>query len=267
MSSRHATPRNIAAERHGTFALDSPRATAPSAWPALLAVAAFWTARGIARLADASVFQSFMTQAAGCVVLLVFFVVCRALALDAHAGGAVPDGAGTTARVTPSARHGLPPCLQPHAAGPGRLLLAGDEGLTALELRREGTRWSATELWSSRAFKPSFDDFVVHRGFVYGFDAGILCCVDASSGQRAWKEGRYGYGQVLLVPEPALLLVAAEDGEAVLLAADPERHQELGRFQALEGKTWNHPLVARARLYLRNAEEVACYELAPPRAR
>ena len=54
----------------------------------------------------------------------------------------------------------------------------------------------------------------------------------------------------------------SENGEAVLLAADPERHEELGRFRALDGKTWNHAVIAHGRLYARNAEEIACYELA-----
>jgi hypothetical protein len=41
-----------------------------------------------------------------------------------------------------------------------------------------------------------------------------------------------------------------------------QRHEEIGRFQALRGKTWNHPALVRGRLYVRNAEEIACYELA-----
>jgi hypothetical protein len=55
--------------------------------------------------------------------------------------------------------------------------------------------------------------------------------------------------------------VVAESGEAVLVAADPDRHHELGRFQAIEGKTWNHLVIAHGRLCIRNAEEMACYEM------
>ena len=43
------------------------------------------------------------------------------------------------------------------------------------------------------------------------------------------------------------------------LPAKPVR--ELGRFLAVDGKTWNHPVIAHGRLYVRNAEEMACYEL------
>ncbi len=47
----------------------------------------------------------------------------------------------------------------------------------------------------------------------------------------------------------------------VLLEATPEEHRELGRFQALHGKTWNTPALAGPYLYVRNAGEAACYKL------
>ena len=52
-------------------------------------------------------------------------------------------------------------------------------------------------------------------------------------------------------------------GELILLAADASAHRELGRFQALDSKTWNHPVVRGDRVYLRNAEEMACYSISP----
>jgi outer membrane protein assembly factor BamB len=53
----------------------------------------------------------------------------------------------------------------------------------------------------------------------------------------------------------------------VLVAANPDRHQELARFQAIEGKTWNHPVIVHGRLYVRNADEMACYDLRLDEAR
>ena len=45
--------------------------------------------------------------------------------------------------------------------------------------------------------------------------------------------------------------------------ATPEKHEEIGRIEALHGKTWKHPAVVGDRLYVRNADEVVCYELFP----
>jgi hypothetical protein len=135
--------------------------------------------------------------------------------------------------------------------------------VTLLDVNRDGDSWNVAPRWTSKDLRPEFPDFVVHRGHAYGFDVSIFCCIDLSDGKRCWKGGRYGRGQVVLLDDQGLLLVTTESGEAVLVAANPERHEELGRFRALDGKTWNHPVIAHGRLYARNAEEMACYQLAP----
>jgi outer membrane protein assembly factor BamB len=160
---------------------------------------------------------------------------------------------------------GAPRTIQPHAVGPDQLLVGTYElaSVTLLDVKPDGDAWHAAPRWTSKDLKPEFPDLVVYNGHAYGFDVSIFCCIDLSTGKRCWKEGRYGRGQVVLLADQGLLLVTSEGGEAVLLAADPQRHQELGRFRALDGKTWNHPVIAHNRLYVRNAEEIACYELAP----
>ena len=156
-----------------------------------------------------------------------------------------------------------PPMVQPQAIDQQSVLVAlGDGiGLARVEVRREGAEWRAELAWSSRALKPAFNDFVYHQGFVYGFDQNILVCLDAATGQRRWKQGRYGFGQLLLLEASDALLITSESGEVVLVAADSTGHRELGRFTAIRGKTWNHPIVFRDRLVVRNGEEAACYEL------
>lgn len=134
-------------------------------------------------------------------------------------------------------------------------------GTRRVRITASGDAWTATEVWTTRAFKPDFNDFVVFRDHLYGFDGAIFCCVRLADGQRAWKGGRYGKGQVLLLEDSALLLVAGEQGEIALVRAEPEGFIECGRIQAFTGKTWNHPVVVGDQLYVRNAEEAACYRL------
>jgi hypothetical protein len=134
-------------------------------------------------------------------------------------------------------------------------------GTRLIRLRQTGDSLAAEEVWTSRRLKPDFNDFVVYQDHLYGFDGGIFTCIRLSTGEAAWKGGRYGKGQVLLLADSGLLLVTGERGEAVLLRATPEAHEELATFQLLDGKTWNHPAIVGDRLFVRNAEAAACYRL------
>src|SRR5262249_22194579 len=104
-----------------------------------------------------------------------------------------------------------------------------------------------------------FTNVAVRDGFVYGLDNGILTCQELDTGRVRWKGDRYGHGQVLLVED--LLLVVSERGAVALVEAAPDGPRESGRFQAIQGKTWNNPALSGPYLLVRNAEEAACYEL------
>lgn len=159
-------------------------------------------------------------------------------------------------------REGVWRATQPAALGGDQVLFGSEDlGAICLEVHRDGEEWQATKVWSSNSLKPAYNDFVLYDGTIYGFDGGIFSALDASTGKRRWKGGRYGHGQVLLLADQALLLVTAESGEVALLSATPEKHRELARFQAIEGKTWNHPAIAHGCLYIRNDQEIACYRL------
>jgi outer membrane protein assembly factor BamB len=132
-----------------------------------------------------------------------------------------------------------------------------DHGAALVEVGPSG----AKQIWFSKALKGKFNAPVLYQGHLYGLDEGILACVDAGTGERKWKGGRYGYGQVLLAS--GHLVIATEDGRVVLVKATPESHQEVASFAALDGKTWNYPALAGGKLLVRNQRELACYRIAP----
>jgi outer membrane protein assembly factor BamB len=139
--------------------------------------------------------------------------------------------------------------------------LADKSGVVRMGVARSGDKWSVTERWTSTGLKPYFNDVVVHRGHAFGFDGGILSCIDLEDGARAWKGGRYGHGQLLLLPDQNLLLVLSEEGEVALVSASADKFTEVAKFSALEGKTWNHPVLTGDTLLVRNGEQMAAFRL------
>lgn len=151
---------------------------------------------------------------------------------------------------------------QPIVVNPNRFFISAGYGLGAalVEVTGSGKSFTASKVWENNSMKNKFNSSVLHNGYVYGLDEGILSCVEAATGERKWKGGRYGYGQVLLAS--GHLIITTEQGEIVLVRATPEAHTEVARFSALEGRTWNNPAIAGGRLLVRNATQMAAYNIA-----
>ncbi len=150
---------------------------------------------------------------------------------------------------------------QPVLLATNRFLLSGGygTGCEAVEISRTSAGFAATPLWQNIFLKNKFTSSVFWQGFVYGLDEDVLVCLDAQTGERKWKDGRYGYGQVLVAD--GYLIVLGGDGQLVLVKASPDRYEELGHFQAIEGKTWNHAAMTGGKILVRNAVQMACFDL------
>jgi len=156
-----------------------------------------------------------------------------------------------------SAAHVSVPLLLPE----NRVLLSMgySNGSKLIQVSETEGNYSAKVLWHSRRMKAKFTNLIFHNNHVFGLDDGIFSCIDIEKGRRKWKDGRYGHGQILLRNNH--ILVMAENGEVVMIEANPEKHSELTRFSALDGKTWNPPALAGEYLLVRNHREAACYKL------
>src|SRR5947209_6996464 len=155
------------------------------------------------------------------------------------------------------------PIVQPALTADSNVLMSVSDssGMRRIAVARGPGGWTVQARWTSNGLKPYFNDFVVHNGHAFGFDGSILACIDLKDGKRAWKGGRYGNGQLVLLPDQDVLLVLSEEGELALVKATPDQFTELARFPAIEGKTWNHPVLAGDVLLVRNGEEMAAFRL------
>ena len=152
---------------------------------------------------------------------------------------------------------------QPLVLGNDRVFLSAGygHGAAVFEVTRTGDSFSTRAVWENTRMKNKFTSSVLHQGYIYGLDEAILACLDAATGEQKWKGGRYGYGQIVLAGDR--LIVLAENGEVALVKATPERFDEVAKFQAIEGKSWNHPVIADGRLLVRNIQEMAAFDIRP----
>jgi outer membrane protein assembly factor BamB len=153
---------------------------------------------------------------------------------------------------------------QPLVIGDNRVFVSTGYGTGAavIELTPSGRGLEVREVWRNIRMKNQFASSVLHDGFIYGLDESILACVDAGTGELKWKGGRYGYGQIILASGHVIVLT--ENGELALVRAAPDRHQEVARFPVIDGRSWNHPAMSDGILLVRNATEMAAFDLRLP---
>ena len=150
---------------------------------------------------------------------------------------------------------------QPIVVDRNRLFISSGygKGAALIELKPTGNTFTASTIWENNNMKNKFNSSVLHNGHIYGLDEGILSCLDVNTGERKWKDGRYGYGQVLLAD--GHLIITTDQGEVALVKASPSGFTEVARFSALQGQTWNYPALANGRLLVRNSSEMAAYDI------
>jgi outer membrane protein assembly factor BamB len=136
---------------------------------------------------------------------------------------------------------------------------AYDRGAALLRIVRRDEVLAVEPVWTNRNLKLKFGGGVFHKGFIYGPDDSIMVCIDARTGARCWKGGRYGNSQVLLVA--GRLIIQCQNGDLALVEATNQEHREIIRFPALEGETWNYPAIGESKLLLRNDRQMMCYDL------
>ncbi|WP_164102111.1 outer membrane protein assembly factor BamB family protein [Candidatus Laterigemmans baculatus] len=195
---------------------------------------------------------------------------------DAAAGHSPDDGRVLWTHPWPGSSNTNASCSNPTPVGDDAVLLSKGYGGGAMLLRLKKspaasptTSLAESELvaepvWTnSRVLKTKFTNVCVAGDYAYALSDGSLECVHLLDGRSQWKQprrGRYGHGHVLIVED--VLLVLSEEGELATVALDPSSYRELGRFQAIEGKTWNPPAVVGNLLVVRNALEAAVWEVA-----
>src|SRR5262245_26997340 len=125
--------------------------------------------------------------------------------------------------------------VQPYVIAGSDVLIGSGSGLAQVGVRRGAVArgpggWTVEERWRSAALKRDCSDFVVHNGHAFGFDGSLLACIDLKDGKRKWKKGRYGHGQLVLLPDQDLLLALSEEGELALIEASPNDFKEIARI-------------------------------------
>jgi len=133
-------------------------------------------------------------------------------------------------------------------------------GFRAVRIRPEGSGVKSEEAWLNRELKLNLSTPVAVGPYLYGLGpTKDFICIDRATGKRNWSQP--GFGDVAsTIAAGNRLLVLTDLGELRLLAANPDRYEELGRLQVC-GKTYTHPAFSDGVLYVRDPRELQAVKL------
>jgi outer membrane protein assembly factor BamB len=138
-------------------------------------------------------------------------------------------------------------------------------GAHGFQVTAAGGRFSAQEIYAQRQMESHIGGFALIGDHVYGPDGGSLKCAEVKTGKVVWQNRCVGKGSITAAD--GKLFVRGDDkgsGGVAMVEATPEAYKELGKFNQpnLSGKElWAYPVVYGGRLYLRDQDNLFCYNL------
>lgn len=139
----------------------------------------------------------------------------------------------------------------PILAGDGRIFVSSASGGALLDVSGD----QPVEVWRNREMRNYFNTCVLIDGHLYGLDGTThkpnrLVCLELATGEVKWAEEGFGSGGWMAADGK---LILCDQGELIVVAADPEQFRLILREQVLGGKCWTMPVLANGRIYCRNA--------------
>jgi outer membrane protein assembly factor BamB len=127
----------------------------------------------------------------------------------------------------------------------------------------------AEEVWFSRRMQNHHGGMIVVDGCLYGANGGngggALICLDWKTGDVLWDQRssrQAPKGSIALAD--GRLYYRTEEGTLLLIEPNREKYIELGRFEQPDrsnSPAWAHPVIANGKLYVRDQDELFCYDI------
>jgi outer membrane protein assembly factor BamB len=140
-------------------------------------------------------------------------------------------------------------------------------GAAVARITKDAEGFHATEAWNvnAKVLNSHWSTPVYKDGYLYGlfgfkqYGKCPLKCVEMATGKEVWSQDGFGPGGLVLID--GQLVVLGDHGQIVLVEAAPSAYKENARFQAIDGKCWNAPVVANGRIYARSTKQGVCLDI------
>ena len=141
----------------------------------------------------------------------------------------------------------------------GQVFLSSDYGTGCALLKVSAG--GASEVYFNREMRNHYSTSVLVGDYLYGFSSSILTAMKFQTGEVAWRDRSVGKGSLIYADRHLYCL--GEEGVVGLVEATPAGYRETSRFEIPKGgfPTWSPPVIADGKLYLREQDNLYCYNI------
>jgi outer membrane protein assembly factor BamB len=137
-----------------------------------------------------------------------------------------------------------------------------DQPLTAIRPKLDGGKWIAETVWSNLQSPMFMSSPVLIGDTIYGLtmrSKGQFVAIDAASGKTLWNtQGREGENASMMRSD-SLLLASTTEGQLVVARANPQKYEEVRRYQIAESAVWAHPAITGNSIIVKDVDKVICW--------
>ncbi|MCP5524842.1 MAG: PQQ-like beta-propeller repeat protein [Verrucomicrobiales bacterium] len=139
-------------------------------------------------------------------------------------------------------------------------------GGAAARVSQDAHGWSAESVYFSKKLPIGIGGVVLSGDYMYGASGTTLQCVEFATGKVRWEDRCIGAASICAAE--GRLYLHGENGDVALVEITAEGYREKGRFTPTDQpdrgnkKAWTYPVVANGRLYLRDLNDLRCYDIA-----
>ena len=137
-----------------------------------------------------------------------------------------------------------------------------DQPLAAIRLKLDRGKWIAEMAWTNPQTPMFTSSPVLIGATIYGLTTrsrGQLVAIDAASGSTLWTtQGREGEHASMLA-SPSWVLASTTDGTLVVARVDPQKYEEVRRYQIAESAVWAHPAITGSSIIVKDVDKVICW--------
>ena len=135
-----------------------------------------------------------------------------------------------------------------------------NNGVNAIEIKKEGNSFVVNKLWSNPDFSTSYNTPLLKDGFLYGLsNQNRLFCINAGSGQTAWSDNTALQNFGSIVDAGSVIVALTSNSNFVVLKPDGQKYSQVALIKLTETPIYAHPILSGNRIYIKDSESLTLF--------